>query len=337
MPSDPRMTRALASLAGPLAEYRAAVAATLEEIRGYVAGGRSDADARAARLREQLGPFAGGRVDAARLATLVGDDAGLDAAALGRLERASDTLRSLASGSDSLFHADVPPGGSLVECVSGLLATIGRAFAAARVAAAARGGHAAEGIDEELALYAFPFSEWTTAERRLAPPIVVTVTGADLAAGALAPFLDGMQKILLIVDGPCAPAPLARLITPGVLVIQAHDPQALDLMAGWSGAAIAALVPATAARFMHDPSAGAEPWQRLSVDIPDKAQIARLGGLSAAQQKEELHQLVTLARRPAVESGAPAVAPGGATADPADRLAAWLLQQAGLTAPPPGT
>lgn len=337
MPSDPRVTRALTSLAVPIAQYRAAVTATLEEIRGYVAAGRSNADARAERLRGQLGPFAGGRVDPGRLARLLGDGGGVDEVSLGRLERAADTLRSLGAGSDSLFFAAVPAGGRLPECAAGLLATIGRAFAAARVAAAARGGRPAEGLDEELALYSFPFAEWTTAERRLAAPIVVTVDGADLNAGALAPLLDGGQKILLIVDGPCAPAPLARLITPGVFVMQAHDSKELDRLGDWPGAGIGALVPASCARFVHDPAAGHDSWQRLTVEMPAGAQIGRINGLSAAQQKDELHHLLTLAAPPQTAAAAPDAAQARPAAEPADRLASWLLQQAGLAPPNTGT
>lgn len=330
MPSDPRVSRALASLAGPIGQYRTAVATTLEEIRGYLAAGRSDADARADRLQAQLGPFAGGRIDASRLASILGEGPPLDDAALGRLERAAGALRMLVTAGDGLFHLDVPAGTSLAAGVPAHLATVGRAFAAARIAAAARRG-AASGLDEDAALRAFPFAAWSTAERRIAPPLVITVDGADLAAGALAPFLDGVLKILLIVDGDCAPAPLVRLITPSVFVMQACDAGALDVLGDWPGTAVGALVPEGAARFVHDPSAGAESWQRLTVQVAADARVGRVGGLSAAQQQDELRQLQALAAAPS----APKPADPGTTVEPADRLAAWLLQQAGLPASPP--
>jgi len=333
MPSDPRVSRALASLAIPIGQYRTAVATTLEEIRGYLTAGRSDAEARAERLRDQLGPFAGGRIDAARLASILGEGPSLDAPALRRLERAAEALRSIFTAGDDLFHVDVPLEGGLVQRVSSHLATIGRAFAAARIAAAARRG-AASGLDEDVALHAFPFGEWSPAERNIAPPVVVTVDGIDLTAAALAPYLDGVQKIVLIVDGDCAPAPLVRLITPSALVIQACDAAELDMLSDWPGMAVGALVPESAARFVHDPAAGSEPWQRLKIQIPSEARIARVNGLTAAQQKEELHQLQMLASPP--RAAAATDAPAGAAAEPADRLAAWLLQQAGLTSPPQG-
>lgn len=332
MPSDPRVNRALEVLAQPIEQYRTAVAATLEEVRGHLLAGRADANARAERLKEQLGVFAAGRIDTTRLATLLGNRDALDANSLLRLERASDALRNLVSRGRDLFHVEVRPEEGLAACVSAQLATIGRAFAAARIANAAHNG-AASGLDEPRALASFPFGEWTAAERKLAPALVVTVAGTDLTAGALAPFLDGALKILLIVDGPCAPAPLVRLVTPSVLVIQAHDLKELEMMATWPATAVAAVVPDTAARFVHDPSAGSEPWQRMSVQLPRDARVTRIGGLTPAQQTEELRQLESLSVRPpapvAVAVASPVSAPAGA--DPVDRLAAWLLQQAQIT------
>ena len=334
MPSDPRIARALALLSEPIARYRAAVAATIEEIRGYLSAGRSHADARTERLRDQLGPFARGRIDPGRLARIVGDGATLDDASVARLEAASGVLETISREGDGLLTVDVPTGHALGAAVAERLASVGRAFAAARIAAAARSG-AASGLDEAAALARFPFEAWHLQERRLAPPIVVTVAGADLDAGALAKYLDGVQKILILADGPVAPAPLVRLITPGVLVMQAHDVDALLLFAGWPGAAAAAILPSAAACFTHDPSAGRDSWQRLTLEIDPAAQIARVGGLSAAQQKEELHQLSTLAARPAALAPAAVESPAHSSSDPAERLASWLLQQAGL-APPPG-
>ncbi|HVL68322.1 MAG TPA: hypothetical protein VM364_13750 [Vicinamibacterales bacterium] len=329
MPSDPRVTRALEVLAAPIEQYRTAVATTLEEVRGHLAAGRSDADARSRRLGEQLGAFAAGRIDTGRLAALLGDRDALDISAQQRLERASDTLRNVFSRGMELFHVAVRPGGDPAACIGAQLATVGRAFAAARVAAAARNG-ASSGLDEDFALIAFPFAEWNGAERKLAPPLVVTVAGADLAAGALAPFLDGMQKLLLIVEGPSAPAPLVRLVTPSVLVIQAHDFKDLELLGHWPATAVGALVGETAARFVHDPSAGADGWQRLTLHSRGDDRIGRVGGLTAAQQREELRVLEMLAAKPAapvVPSDPQAVE----AVDPVDRLAAWLLRQANLT------
>jgi hypothetical protein len=330
MPSDPRIARALDLLERPIEQYRSAVASTLEEVRGHMIAGRADVQARAGRLQEQLGPFAGGRIDAGRLAVLLGSRDSLDAAALQRLERAADTLRDLVSRGKALFQVAVGPGGDLYAAVSSQLATMGRAFSAARIAAAARAGGAAPGLDEEAALGGFPFSEWNAAERALAPPLVVATNGADLVSGALAPFLDGGQKILLIVDGPCAPAPLVRLITPAVLVIQAHEFVELERIAGSPGPAVGALLPASAVRFVHDPALGPSAWQRLSVQMPADSRTARIGGITAAQQLDELRQLELLATHPPAPPLATATPPTATPADPVDRLAAWLLQQSNM-------
>ncbi len=103
----------------------------------------------------------------------------------------------------------------------------------------------------------------------------------------------------------------------------------LGALAGVAGPAVAAVIPHGVA-FVHDPAGGATLPTRLSVaELPKEAPRAALGRYSAAQQAEELEQLVALAR--VVASPAPAgAAPAGVVAGPtttADRLAAWLLQQ----------
>jgi hypothetical protein len=327
MPSDPRVLRALDTLAHPIERYRTALATALEQVRGYLGARRSDVAARAASLEEQLGPLAGGRIDASRLARVLGEREVLAPSALERLERAFDVLRNLAARGGDLFEVAVPLGADAAASVTAQFAVIGRAFAAARVATAACAGGASD-LDEAAALDSFPFSEWSTTERSLAPPVIVTLHGRDLLAGAFAPLLDGRQKLLLIVEGPCAPAPLVRLITPGTLVVQAHDFEELQILDRWRGAAVGALVPDSAVRFVHDPAAGSEAWQRISVQAAGEPRAARVGGLSAAQQQEELRQLQALATRPsalAEPMGSPRPA-----ADPIDRLAAWLLEQARL-------
>ena len=179
-----------------------------------------------------------------------------------------------------------------------------------------------------------PFARWTRSERRLAPPLVVALEGGDLRAAALAEFLDGRQKIVLVVEGECAPAPLARLVAPGTFVLQTADAAGLDRFAAWEGPGIAALVPESAGRFVHDPAAGAASWDRLTIaHTPDKPPRRTVAGLSAAQQAEELEILRTLAARPAAiapPAGAPAAAEAG-TADPVDKLAAWLLSRVDLS------
>jgi hypothetical protein len=208
------------------------------------------------------------------------------------------------------------------------LAEAGRAFGAVVLAELARGGRY-RAADHDRLLDPLAFRDWNRAERRFAPPLVVSVDGADLNAGALADFCDGREKLVLVVRGPSAPAALARLITPGTLVLQTQDRAGLDRVVAYEGPSVAALVPEGAARFLHDPTAGREPWQRLSVAFLPEAPRRALGGFSAWQMAEDLQQLATLARTPfAIPTlgggdGTPAL--GGPEA--VERLAAWLLSR----------
>jgi hypothetical protein len=159
------------------------------------------------------------------------------------------------------------------------------------------------------------------------------VNGADVRAGGLAEFLDGGVHIVLIVDGPCAPAPLVRLVTPGTVVVQTTDATGVDLFSKFEGPSVLAFVPSSAACFVHDPDGGRAAWQRLRIwSRPTTWPRHALGGSSAWQQTEELRQLDALAERPSLE-GAPveSLVPTG-SGDPADRLASWLLDASGLGA-----
>jgi hypothetical protein len=332
MPSDPRHAAVATVLAAARDRYRSAVAATLEEVRGHLAASRIDAGGRAGQLAAELGRFAAGRIDAARLQQVLGNGSALDSAGRSRLEAAHETLRDIAGHFEDLSHLSLPPGADLSAAVRARLAGAGRAFGAARLAAAVRGTPTTPDAGGHRALAAFDFAHWNRAERRLAPPLVVSVHGVDLQPGGLAAFLDGSQQLVLIVEGACTPAPLVRLITPGTLVVQAHEPDGLEPLAGWTGPAIAALVPSSAADFIHDPLGGGESWQRIRIRHTPKPPRGRVGGFSAEQQAEELRQLSALVRQPAAAPAGAGAAPE-APPDPADRLAAWLLKQAELPTP----
>jgi hypothetical protein len=244
-------------------------------------------------------------------------------------------MTELAKRNHDLFFAHVPPGGDLRATVAKALEEIGRAFGAVRIFELTRSGSYG-GNEHARSLGSFPFQKWSKGERRLAPPLVVAVDGADLRAEMLADFLDGVQKIVLVVRGPCAPAPLVRLITPGTFVIQTGDATGLDRLAAYAGPGIGALVPDGAARFTHDPARGAEIWNRLTIEsAPAKEPRLSVGGRSGSQQAEELRQLMALAAAPSGAPSAGAATPVAAApatpADPVDKLAAWLLSQANLS------
>ena len=335
MPSDDRVELALNVLAGQRDAFRTALGTTVEQVQAFLSEQRSSANGGVNRLAAEMGPFATGRMDTDLLAELFGGSAKLDVLTIETIEKARDTMTELAKRNHDLFFAHVPPGGDLRATVAKALEEIGRAFGAVRIFELTRSGSYG-GNEHARSLGSFPFQKWSKGERRLAPPLVVAVDGADLRAEMLADFLDGVQKIVLVVRGPCAPAPLVRLITPGTFVIQTGDATGLDRLAAYAGPGIGALVPDGAARFTHDPARGAEIWNRLTIEsAPAKEPRLSVGGRSGSQQAEELRQLMALAAAPSGAPSAGAATPVAAApatpADPVDKLAAWLLSQANLS------
>jgi len=337
MPSDERIDRAVEAMARPREAFRSSLSTTVEQIQSFL--NEFDApstDGRSARIGAELGPFGAGRIDTGRLATLVADEKEVDTLTLETIGKARDTLRELAARDDGLFFANVPPGGNLYKIIETALEEIGRAFGAVRIFELTRAGSAHQGNSHARALGSFPFDKWSKGERRLAPPLVVSVDGADLRAG-LSDFLDGGQKIVLVVRAPCVPAPLVRLITPGTFVMQTTDAAKLADFAEWDGPGVAAVLPDGCAVFTHDPRAGRASWERLKIQsAPERPPRITIGGKSGGQQAEELAQLRALAEGPGLLGAGGAGGAGGAVgapqapSDPVDKLAAWLLQQADL-------
>jgi len=344
MPSDESNRPApgtAASVLEPLrdreATFRAAVTHAQAQVRSYLA---AHAPRPTDRVREavlELGPFAAGRIDGARFAALSGAPAVLAPRIEAIVRRCADVLDELLAEERGLFTCDVPSGGDTRREVDEALAEIGRAFGAALVFQAARTGVYRPEQHDGL-LRVFPFRRWNAAERRLAPPLVVTVDGDDLHAAALADYLDGAQLLVLLVRGRCTPAPLARVLTPGLLAVQGNDPTVLARLAAAPGPAIALLSDAPIAHFVHDPAAA--DGHRLQVSRwPDEPRGA-VGRWSVWQQRDELALLRHLeeAAGPApaqamiashaVPAGSPASSQDGTPS--VDALARWLLAEAGL-------
>lgn len=323
MPSDARMARALQALHAPREQFLSAVAAAVEEVRVFREASRPRADGAAEQAAVELGAFAAGRIDPARFAALRGPARRLEPADAIRVDAALAELTRVAAEGDSLFRARVEPGEVLRLVVGAALANAGRAFGAAQVVALIRDGRWHGGDHADL-LRPFAFRRWNRAERQIAPALVVEVEGSDLHAGGLAEFLDGTQKIVLLVNPPAPPAALVGLLTPGVYVAQVADPAELDCLPKVAGPAVAAVMPPGAALFTHDPAGGRTLAERLSVRfLPAADELASLERYSAFRQAEELSQLRELAALPI---GAPAAA--AASEATVDCLAAWLLRQA---------
>lgn len=336
MPSDGRVDLVLAALRDSLEGFRSAVARAVDEVRGELEKRRQPAGA--ASSTGELGYLADRVMDPARFEGLFSQESLLDPEAVALLEESHEALAALDAADDRIFVEDLATSGSLRDAVAAGLGRLGAAFGAARVAELAREGrHATEARAEHLR--AFPPAAWNRAERSVAPPLVVTTPGTALRVGGLAEFLDGAQKLVLVVEGVAPPAPLVRLVTPGVLVIQTEEPEALARMAAFDGPAVAALYPegSGAALFAHDPSEGRDLAARMTVTaLPEVGTLRSLGPISVAQQAEELGQLAAMTgtgpaavARPSTD-GVGAARESALSVEPADRLAAWLLRQANL-------
>jgi hypothetical protein len=351
MPSEPTIRRALEALATPRERFRSAVAGAVDEVAAFLDARRAPADGRTERTAHELGPFASGRLDAVRFASLFAETATLDPSALARVDRAHEALGRIAALGDEGFCVRVPDGGDLRAHVEHALADLGRAFGAARAVEHVRSGRYPSG-EQEAYLDGFAFRHWNRAERQIAPPLVIDVAGGDLQAGGLAEYLDGNQKLVLVVRSPAPAAPLARLITPGMVVIQTADDAEFASFAESDGPAVLARVPEGCARFIHRPGRDAS-WERLRIEAsPSDEPRAAIGCISVFQQREELAHLqalsiappapevptaVTTPAEPAAFAAPAAVAASAieapaavAATDPADRLAAWLLSQTDL-------
>ncbi|HEX6070085.1 MAG TPA: hypothetical protein VFZ18_09675 [Longimicrobiaceae bacterium] len=337
MPSDPLMESAIAAAAPRCESFRAALAAAVAQVEGFLEASRAPAAVPAERAAHELGSFGASHVDGERFAALFADGGGLDAGSLERLERARDLLARLLARGAGQCVTRVPPGGDLRASVGDALAEIGRAFASARAVDLALSGKPAGEFGNHLA--PFPYRRWNRAERAIAPVLVVEVEGGDLQAGGLAEYLDGDQKIVLVVHGATPAAPLVRLVTAGVTVAQTADPAELAAYLAAEGPAVVALMPAGTAAFAHRAGSGAM-WERLRLTgDPAGAPAAAIGTFSVFQQQQELELLRELSTAPVAapapregDGAATAVAPPAAPApDPAGQLAAWLLNESGLT------
>ncbi len=217
-PPEDRLRIALEATARQRAAYRSAVIAAHEHAKAILAAGGG-----AERAALELGRFGGARIDAARFAALTHRTPRSTTRDAFASNAAANVLRALAAGDDGAFVVDVPRGGDLRSAVAACASPNSDARSALRRRSSWSAPDASKASGTLTSIETLEFEQWGRSERRAAPPLVVRVDGADLHAGGLADFLDGAVHIVLVVDGPCAPAPLVRLVTPGTFVLQTAD------------------------------------------------------------------------------------------------------------------
>lgn len=328
MQSDERVKAALAALQPRIAQYRYAVSSTLDRAKGLLT-----AEPGSARAGIALGNFASGRIDPERFAMISEGAQPLDVIGRAVLERSVDALGSLLASGDDLFLISVPAGTSPGAAIHARLARIGSAFSVAALVELVR-RRMYDPQTHGLPFNEHAFEKWTTGERRLAPPLIVRLSGADLDPFDLARFVDGSMQLVLFVDDPCAPAALARLISPGVFVAQAAqaaDVPILEKLPALDGPAVVGVM--NGAQFVHDPRAASTMWQRIRVDKMSDARIRKpIGARSAQQMREDVAHLAALAAEPVFPRIAGSGPTAGMSVDPAERLTAWLLEQSSIAA-----
>lgn len=318
MPSEESIRIALEAIRPNMERFLSAVSTTTEDIRGLLSGAGETAEDHTV----SLGNFASGHVDVERFSAFTRSSTRLSAEATEPVRAAQRALNDLLQMGDRLFVLEVEAGSNLGAEVDKRLSVIGDAFAAAHLVDLAKRGKYRE-EDHANMLDGLRYADWSRAERKLAPGLVIALDGADLAAGQIAPYLDEGMKMVFAVRGDAPAAPLSRLVTPGVFVQQARGEASLEAFADCSGTAVAALLPNDSAEFVHDPSAGDTTYERFtSLDLPREVRKRAIGGISAAQQAEDYALLETLAVVP--------VPDGESASDPAGKLSAWLLNQTNL-------
>jgi hypothetical protein len=324
MQSDERVAAALAALRPRMAAFRFAVSGALER-----AGSTLASESGAGQARGTLGDFGGRLIDADRFAMISSGAGPLDPVAQAAVECAAVVLETFLRAGDEEFVVDVSPGTSLAAAIRGRLATLGSVFGAATVIDQVR-RRTYDPAQYQSLLDGHSFELWSAAERRFAPPLVVSADGSDLDPFALAPLIDGWVRIILVVREPSTAAPLARLVSPGAFVAQSGDTKVLERIADFDGPAVIALMNGPEARFVHDPRGGSTIWQRIEVTHMPDAPPRKLPGVrSGWQQRDDLSHLKALVQQPALaaNSAEALVAPSGGSFDPAERLTSWLLDQ----------
>lgn len=315
---DQGFDAALQAVAAERSLFRSALAATLEQVRGMLASG-TNGDHAQERLGAELGAFALGRIQMDRFSEIARPDIHYKKSVLTSIRHAQQILTATLALGDQLFFVEVEPNGDCYRTIEDALAISGRAFAAAYLVELIRAAREDQPKDQTLLGPMAP-DRWTRAERLVAPPLVVRVSGNDLRVGGLEDLLQGNQKIVLLVEGIAPPAALVRLVSPGVFVMQCRSVEDLARFTAAQTPAIAAVMGEPAALFTYEDG-------KLEVSyLPAEAPRRPLRVSTAFRQREDLAWLQQLQQMHgflAEEASESLVE----TVEPGDKLAAWLLRQ----------
>jgi len=319
MPFEERKAAALDAVRSRIDQFHSSLIVTSDQVRSLLAGSGKSAEDQ----NETLGFFAKGKLNMERFASFTPKAPRIEDEAEAPIRAAQEVLKSLLDEGDDLFVIKTTTGRGLGHQLSVKLAHIGCAFAAARVVDLAKNGAYKE--DKHAAtLERFPYAQWNSSERALAPALIVEVSGEDFKPSAIVPLLDTNMKIIFNVTGDTPAAALSRVISPRVFVQQETGDENLEAFTAFKGIAVAAFVPDTAVSFVHDPSAGSTTYERfLSIAFPKEVRKRAIGGISPAQQAEDYTLLESLSVPPEIA--------GEAASDPAGKLSAWLLSQTDLS------
>lgn len=329
MPSNytcdcPEDVKAVASAS--LGDFRSSLATTVGILRASLAQVTGDSSKQQEIAEKSLGSFAVGRINVESFEKFAVNKTTVAEGTGPVIERALDVMVELMDTGDALNRVKLNEGQNLRCMMSRTLKNIGRAFGAAHAVELAKAGTYSE--NEHAGLFdAYLYKNWSPAQRALAPAIVIELANGSAQTTNLGEFVDGQQKVVLVYGEDCPPAPLARLVSPNMFVLQTTDCLGLEDFLSYQGPGVAAVVPQTSAHFAHDPRRGSTIAARLvGVEIPASPNFRVRGGLSVSQQQEDLAQLEALANAEAPAEKEEAAA----EANPVDKLAAFLLGKAHL-------
>ena len=325
MPSDERVRAALSATEGPRRDFLSSVRTTADQVDAFLRARKGKTHHVSEQVAESLGGFAAGRIDASKFSAFLPARDELPPTLVDAMERAGGALREVARLRDEDFVVQAESGESMSEAARRGLGRLGRAFGAAEMVEAIRSGRTPDKTAEGK-LTRYDPDDWTSRERQLAPPVVVLARGESLRGAQMRDWLEGMQQIVVVADGPCPPAPMVSLLSPGVLVGQVHSIAALEVMDQFDGPAAVAIVASESASWMHDPRRTPPLEIHSKPAAPPQSAV---GPISPWRQEQDLAHLERIG---APLAGArPATGNGTGTPEevaPADRLAAWLLKQA---------